>query len=412
MKISALLISTLLCIPAFTQSRLLDKVLRKNEHLFPEVLKNPGKYEVQIIYTQINRDRNNEPHFKTYNYRLKPEHYYYPASTVKMPTALVAMEKLNKLSVVGLDKDADMKHGVGHPLQKAVYTDTTSSTGMPSIAHYVKKVFLVSDNDAHNRLYEFVGQEYLNSTLWTKGFNDVRLLHRLSVSGFDAEANRHTNPVSFNKGDSLLYYQGPVYSKANSGLNLKSELKGKGYYAGSSLVNTPFDFSEKNFIALSDLNEMVKTIIFPNSVPEHQRFLLLPEDYNFIYRVMSELPSESRYPDYSRLPDNTVKFFMFGDALPPVKMPSNIRIFNKVGAAYGYLTDVAYIVDFEKNIEFMLAATIHVNEDGIFNDDKYEYNTIGLPFLANLGKVVYDYEKKRKRKFEPDLSRFKGIVYD
>jgi hypothetical protein len=40
------------------------------------------------------------------------------------------------------------------------------------------------------------------------------------------------------------------------------------------------------------------------------------------------------------------------------------------------------------------------------NDDKYDYDAIGLPFLYQLGKVFYQYELKRKRKFAPDLSRF------
>ena len=57
-----------------------------------------------------------------------------------------------------------------------------------------------------------------------------------------------------------------------------------------------------------------------------------------------------------------------------------------------HLTDVAYIVDSENSIEFMLAATIHVNANGIFNDGIYEYDELGFPFMAELGKQVYKYE--------------------
>jgi hypothetical protein len=83
-----------------------------------------------------------------------------------------------------------------------------------------------------------------------------------------------------------------------------------------------------------------------------------------------------------------------------------IRIFNKVGDAYGFLTDAAYIVDFKNNIEFFLSATIYCNSDGIFNDDKYDYDTTGYPFMKELGKVIYDYELKRQRKRLPHLSGF------
>jgi hypothetical protein len=125
---------------------------------------------------------------------------------------------------------------------------------------------------------------------------------------------------------------------------------------------------------------------------------------------MSQLPRESQSPKYDTSHyDAYCKFLMFGDNKKP--MPKNIRIFNKVGDAYGFLIDNAYIVDFEKNIEFMLTACIYVNSDGIFNDDKYDYETIGYPFMANLGKAIYEYELKREKKFVPNLNRFK-VSYD
>ena len=93
------------------------------------------------------------------------------------------------------------------------------------------------------------------------------------------------------------------------------------------------------------------------------------------------------------------------------QLPKHIRIFNKVGWSYGFLTDIAYIVDFEKNVEFMLSATLYCNSDGILNDDKYDYDSVGLAFLENLGKVIYEEEVKRKRKYQPDLSKFK-VNYD
>lgn len=156
-----------------------------------------------------------------------------------------------------------------------------------------------------------------------------------------------------------------------------------------------------------DLHNILKAVMLPEGVTPSERFNLTDEDYEFLWTCMSRLPSESAYPSYPAPDywDSYVKFFMFGDSKEP--MPKNIRIFNKVGEAYGFLTDVAYIVDFENNVEFLLAATIHVNENQIYNDGKYEYDEIGFPFLAKLGSAVYDYEKTRPRKFKPDLSKYK-----
>ncbi len=120
---------------------------------------------------------------------------------------------------------------------------------------------------------------------------------------------------------------------------------------------------------------------------------------------MSQLPTETLYPNYaldSTYYDAYCKFLMFGDDKEPI--PANIRIFNKVGDAYGYLIDNAYIVDFKNGVEFMLSAVIATNTDGIYNDGKYEYKKLGYPFMKNLGQLVYNYELKRKRKYKPNLS--------
>ena len=78
-----------------------------------------------------------------------------------------------------------------------------------------------------------------------------------------------------------------------------------------------------------------------------------------------------------------------------------------MGWAYGFLTDASYVVDFKNKVEYMLSATIYVNSDEVLNDDKYDYDTIGYPFLYQLGQTIYKYELQRSRKYTPDLSAFK-----
>lgn len=55
-------------------------------------------------------------------------------------------------------------------------------------------------------------------------------------------------------------------------------------------------------------------------------------------------------------------------------------------------------------MEFLLTATIHANADGIFNDDKYEYDEVAIPFLASLGRAVLDYERSRTRAIRPNFA--------
>ncbi|MCO6486921.1 MAG: serine hydrolase [Phaeodactylibacter sp.] len=391
---------------AFTQENILRQLLENSaDSLLQEVLNRPEQYQLQLIYTQIDRDAANKPSFTSWAYNVDPNLYFYPASTVKMPAAFLALEKLNELRILGLDKNTNMQTGAARPPQTAVSRDTSAEDGLPSIAHYIKKIFLVSDNDAYNRLYEFLGQEYLNRKLNEKGYGNLRIIHRLSAGEFDVEGNRYTNPVSFYKGDTLLYHQGEVYSAFPPYLELKEQVRGVAYLNGNGeIVPEPFDFRFKNYVSLHNLHDILKAVIFPEAVPAEHRFNLSEEDYRFLRRYLSMLPRESDSPAYPgyRDWDSYVKFFLFGDSKEPI--PDHIRIFNKVGDAYGFLTDVAYVVDFKNKVEFLLAANIHVNKNQTYNDGVYEYDEIGLPVLARLGRMVYEYELGRERAYVPDLS--------
>ncbi|MBK8698054.1 MAG: hypothetical protein IPN29_00040 [Saprospiraceae bacterium] len=79
---------------------------------------------------------------------------------------------------------------------------------------------------------------------------------------------------------------------------------------------------------------------------------------------------------------------------------------NKVGWAYGYLTDCSYIFDTDSGAEFLLTATILANGDGIFNDDKYDYEKTGLPFMAALGQEILRIEQQRNRKHKADFAKY------
>jgi hypothetical protein len=54
----------------------------------------------------------------------------------------------------------------------------------------------------------------------------------------------------------------------------------------------------------------------------------------------------------------------------------------------------------------MLTAVVQSNEDEIYNDNKYEYDTVCYPFMRNLGRVLYALELKREKKILPDLQKF------
>lgn len=371
---------------------------------FDSILKNNDQWQAQIIYTQIDRGQNGKPSFTHHYFNVNKERYYYPASTVKMPVAFLSLQRLNELKIAGLTRRTTMITEQGLEAQTGVFNDPTSENGRPTVEHYIKKIFLVSDNDAFNRLYEFLGQEYINNSLHKMGYDSVQIIHRLSIA-MNEEQNRTTNPMKFYNAANKIIYQQPLL-RSNLSHHNRQIFLGKGFMSGDKLINEPFDFSKKNRLSLTDLHSILLSVIFPASVPKEQRFNLTDEDYRFLYRHMSMLPKESKFPSYdTSYTDAYVKFLLYGGS-GAIDDPS-IRIFNKVGDAYGFLTDVAYIVDFKNNVEFMLSANIYCNTDEVFNDDNYDYENVGFSFMKNLGKVIYDHELKRQRKTKPDLSAFK-----
>src|ERR1700748_2868423 len=277
----------------------LKTLLQAHPELFAGILKHPTQNEVQILYTQIDRDAHNQPHFTQYSYRLNANHYFYPASTVKLPTAIFALEKINELKVAGLTRKTAMQTDSAFAGQTKVFKDTSSINGLPSLENYIKKILLVSDNIAFNRVYEFVDRAEINAKLKKYQLNNTRIMGRLAI-GDAGESPRHTNPIRFYEGDKTIYLKPAGYDANDYPMHLENMLQGKGYMdSHDKLVNEPFSFEDKNVYPIADQQMVLRRLIFPEAFPKEQRYNLTADDYRFIYRYMSMFPMESVKPTYN-----------------------------------------------------------------------------------------------------------------
>lgn len=353
----------------------LEIALSSDNPKIKKVIDSIANYEVQIRFTQIDR-RNDSVYFKDYDFQVDGQHYFYPASTVKFPIAVLALEKLNNTKNINLYS------------RFYIEGDSIETT----FANDISKVFAISDNDANNRLFEFLGQDEINQKLLSKDISPVRISHRLSVPNAD---DITTKALVVYLNDSTTTPIETNSSAPISPLNLKSISKGNGFLVNDSLIQVPFDFSLKNYYSIDAQHAVLKRVIFPENFKENERFNLSKEQRDFLLTAMHTLPAELGY-DPEAYYDSYGKFFLFGDSKEVI--PSTIKIYNKVGYAYGTLTDCAYITDIENNIEFLITATILVNKNGIFNDGVYEYDEVGIPFLAELGRLLYAFELDRKKK--------------
>ncbi|WP_373073593.1 serine hydrolase [Zeaxanthinibacter enoshimensis] len=348
-------------------------ILSSEDPDITRVMKDPEKFEVQVIYTRIKRS-DEQVVFEDHYFREAADDYFYPASTVKLPIAVLALEKLNEID--SLDRNTRFY----------VEGDTLETT----FANDITAIFALSDNAASNRLLEFLGQDDINRRLLAKEAGPVRISHRLG----DPSDRLTTRPLILYLNDSTLTPSRAINNKPAQALNLKGIEKGVGYVKDDSLYHSPFSFALKNYYPLRTQHEILKRLVFPGKFPKDQQFSITKEQRHFLLQSMKTLPREAGY-DPGEFHDAYGKFFIYGDSKEAI--PGNIEIYNKVGYAYGTLTDVAYIRDKENKIEFLLSATLLVNENGIYNDDEYEYEETGIPFLAALGRGVYHFEQQQQK---------------
>ena len=250
------------------------------------VLANPATFRYQIVYTQINRDKNGVPHFKNYTLQVDPDKYFNPASMVKMPLAFLSLEKLHELNKPEINKHTTILFDSSYQRQVSMYADSSSKNKKPSIAHFIKRAFLISENDPYNRMYQFIGQSDINKKLLQKGYGSTKITRQFM--GYTEDQNRHTNGIRFvNDNNTLLYEQAPQYNTDSFSFSAPILIGNAHWNSKDELVQGPFDFTKHNNISLEDMQKMLQAIVFPTSVPSKSRFNISEEDRQFLLQFFT-----------------------------------------------------------------------------------------------------------------------------
>ena len=352
----------------------------------PQLVSHSRDYRLQVLYSTIQRSADGTVRLQSQQYGDMAD-YLYPASTVKLAVAALALEYLQQLAPAGVTPDSVMHTAALLPGDALVVQDLTAASGQPSVRHYIKKILLISDNDAYNRLYELMGPDYINQRLAELGFDGARIQHRLERPLTVAQ-NLQTNAVTFYDAKGRLLYQQPA-RQAVLLPAMPATPVGRDYLLHGQLQGKPLDFSQKNRWTLAQMHRLTQMIMLPQTLPGAARLKLSPADLQFLQQQMALLPTQStdpRYPPEQYWPAY-VKFLIYGAAKDALVDP-RLHIHNKVGDAYGFLLDSAYVRDEVSGAEFILSAALYVNQDGVLNDDHYDYDSIGLPFLKRLGELV------------------------
>ena len=358
----------------------IELVLKSDPYL-KEIIKDKEDYEIQVMLTKINHD-NTKIDFQNYQYQHDENQYFYPASTIKLPIVVLTLKKINELRSKGSDitlKSKIILNNVDN------YSNFKLQDSITSFQNLIADIFLVSDNSASNILIDFIGYNYFNDEMQNAGFDRTYLNHKFNPDPY-VNSTWQISDLDNNIISSINDNQKII--KADDKINGLD--KGERRYFNGEILDESLNFSEKNRFSITDMHNLIKYIFYPEIFDKANTFNLNVEDYDFIRYWMSRFTYEDigeKFIGDEKFFETYNKFFIHGDE----QNVSNeqIRVYNKIGQAYGTSIDNGLIKNYQNNVEFILTSTIYTNKNKVINDNLYEYDDIAEPFLAKLSRAIY-----------------------
>ena len=358
----------------------IELVLKSDPYL-KEIIKDKEDYEIQVMLTKVNHD-NTKIDFQNYQYQHDENQYFYPASTIKLPIVVLTLKKINELRSKGSDitlKSKIILNNVDN------YSNFKLKDSITSFQNLIADIFLVSDNSASNILIDFIGYNYFNDEMQNAGFDRTYLNHKFNPDPY-VNSTWQISDLDNNMISSINDNQKII--KADDKTNGLD--KGESRYFNGEILDESLNFSEKNRFSITDMHNLIKYIFYPEIFDMANTFNLNVEDYDFIRYWMSRFTYEDigeKFIGDEKFFETYNKFFIHGDE----QSVSNeqIRVYNKIGQAYGTSIDNGLIKNYQNNVEFILTSTIYTNKNKVINDNLYEYDDIAEPFLAKLSRAIY-----------------------
>ena len=357
------------------------ELVLKSDTFLKGLVNDKQDYAIQIMLTKINQYDSNVD-FQSYQYQVDENQYFYPASTIKLPLVILTLKKINELRSRGSEITLKSKIVLS---SKDSIAKLKLKDSITSFQNLIADIFLVSDNSASNILIDFIGYNYFNQEMKNVGFEKTYLNHKFNPDPYF----NYTWKISD-------YFNNVISSNGDKQLIIKAEAKTKGLFKGErrylngEILGEPLNFSEKNRFSIADMHNLIKYIFYPEIFDKENSFNLSVEDYDFLRYWMSRFTYEDigeKFIQNENFFETYNKFFIHGDEQIPIN--ENIRVYNKIGQAYGTSLDNGLIKNYQDNIEFILSATIYTNKNNVINDNLYEYRDIGVPFLAKLSRAIY-----------------------
>ena len=388
-----------------TASRILQNVLDSLEDKYSKLIESPEKYRFKIVFTEIKR-ANGKVTLETVGFRMNENEYLYPASIVKLPTILIGMEEYNKIhkirsrvtyeTLLKFNKDKGC-------MPTAFSVKIGNKLEYYTLDLFTKQMLAVSDNDAYNRMFDFVGQQQLNRRLKEMNYQNGKIIRKF-VLNCSLDQNRISDSYVFLGRRNEWLYNRRGISNPDTILTDSTYKIGKAYEGlDKKIVPRPFDFSRQNNMELVDLHKTLNGVVFPKSEFAHT-FDISEEQRKYLIQNLGKYPAEYGL-DFNPIefPATYKKYLFFGKDTNTSYTNDSLnrfRSFNMVGLSFGCAIDAAYIVDLDTGKEFVLTVGIYANEDEVINDAKYDYESLAYPLMKDIGRLIMNQLPENKENVE------------
>lgn len=375
-----------LCFVTTTKSQFTDslqKIIDTDTSLvIKEVFSHAKYYRLKIIFTEVSTDNLGHKKISTWHFRDTVTEYFYPASLAKIPLALTTMQFMNERKVFNTALSDILIDSSNYVKERSLYDDFLL-------------MLSASDNRAFNRIYNMVGCKYININLLKKRYLNTVIDHRFELGSTIYHQTALPVTVVNSVCDTIFRHSAdPIYSPIQH--NMRDSLIGFGYLVNDSLVPKPKSFRYHNYVDIRDVHDMMISLKYPNLI-NRTPFNITNKQRETMIRFLQTSPLHPNTTDYSDTAvfhPNFLRFTLFGRD-KKIQYP-DIEYFNKSAMAYGFLADCSYLKDTINDVEFFLSICMYVNKDEILNDNKYEYDDVGVPFMKRFGELIYSVMKKIK----------------
>ena len=318
------------------------------------------------------------------SYREDAE-YFYPASAIKLFASLAALRWWSEeREARGLTLDTPLRYCTPRCRGR---DRSNVEGGRITLRHELRKLHLVSSNEAFNRVYDLVGHERLHREL-LPFFPSLRVHHRLNTFE-DAETCLSSPAIE------VLGAQGRWrIPQRRSGLQLAPHPVSARQRVGDrsvdphqrEIVEEPLDFSLKNGIRLEDFQQALLSLYRPRHAA-HPRFAagIYRPWLNALRGMMEEDPLRSENPRYRARSQSELRFKPLLQGLLQRRQRAQLRYSNKAGKAYGFHIENAYIEDQESGRSVFITIGLYVNSDRTLNNNRYEYRRESIPLFQAVG---------------------------